>query len=152
LAFWDLCLAYLAQRGDAQESKMQHAERAIEAFRRLSWPYYEAKACELAGRTAEALGIHLRIGNLRSARQQGILLRQHANAEKPLLTPRQTEIAKLVASGDTNKEIAAKLKISENTVENHLSEIFARLGIRARSQLAVQVASLGDATLSASHH
>lgn len=144
-AIWELCLAHLAVRREEGDTAVKHAESAAEAFRLLRWSYYEANACELAGRTADALGIHLRIGNLRRAHQLGTSLQRGPDsALQSKLTPRQTEIGRLVAVGDTNKEIASKLRISENTVENHLSEIFSRLGIRARSQLAVQIASSND--------
>ena len=42
-------------------------------------------------------------------------------------------------TGETNKSIAHRLHISEHTVEHHLSSIFARLGIRSRSQLAARI-------------
>jgi DNA-binding CsgD family transcriptional regulator len=50
------------------------------------------------------------------------------------LTGRQRRILELVASGKTNKEIAASLRISENTVEYHLTKrIYPLLGVRSRS-------------------
>ncbi|HET6896646.1 MAG TPA: AAA family ATPase [Candidatus Baltobacteraceae bacterium] len=52
------------------------------------------------------------------------------------LTPRQSEIAELVAQGQTNREIAERLSISEHTVEHHVSAIFERLGLRSRAQVA----------------
>jgi len=51
------------------------------------------------------------------------------------LTPREAEIAQLVARGYSNKVIAARLNISTRTVENHVASIFGRLSIRARWQL-----------------
>lgn len=51
------------------------------------------------------------------------------------LTPREHEIAALIAQGCTNKAIASRLKISPRTVENHVGSIFERLSIRARWQL-----------------
>ena len=51
------------------------------------------------------------------------------------LTPREREIAQLVARGYSNKVIAARLNISTRTVENHVASIFGRLSIRARWQL-----------------
>jgi DNA-binding CsgD family transcriptional regulator len=53
-------------------------------------------------------------------------------AEKGIITARQLEIMKLVALGLYNKEIADRLQISENTVANHLSNIFDKLGDRSR--------------------
>ncbi|MFD9701121.1 LuxR C-terminal-related transcriptional regulator [Lentzea sp. NPDC059081] len=51
------------------------------------------------------------------------------------LTPQQAQIATLVAEGATNREIAARLFLSHRTVEHHLRNIFARLGVRSRVEL-----------------
>lgn len=51
------------------------------------------------------------------------------------LTPQQTQISRLVAEGATNREIAAQLFLSPRTVEHHLRNIFAKLGIRSRVEL-----------------
>ena len=51
------------------------------------------------------------------------------------LTARQAQIADLVAQGEINRTIAARLHISEHTVEHHLTGIFARLGVKSRAQL-----------------
>ncbi|TCO62485.1 helix-turn-helix transcriptional regulator [Actinocrispum wychmicini] len=54
------------------------------------------------------------------------------------LTARELEIADLVAGGATNKQIAAKLVISERTVGTHLSRIYAKLGVSSRAALAAK--------------
>lgn len=51
------------------------------------------------------------------------------------LTSQQTEVARLVAEGATNREIAARLFLSHRTVDHHLRNIFVRLGIRSRVEL-----------------
>jgi DNA-binding NarL/FixJ family response regulator len=53
------------------------------------------------------------------------------------LTPREREVAALVASGHTNRQIAEKLVISERTVEWHVSKLLARLELQSRAHLAV---------------
>jgi DNA-binding CsgD family transcriptional regulator len=52
------------------------------------------------------------------------------------LTPTETKVAALVASGGTNREVADTLFISVNTVEAHLKRIYRKLGIRSRTELA----------------
>ena len=53
------------------------------------------------------------------------------------LTNREMEVLKLIASGMFNKEIAAKLNISERTVKNHISNIFRKIQVSDRTQAAV---------------
>ena len=57
----------------------------------------------------------------------------------PELSPRELEILKLIAHGESNKEIASRLAISEGTVRVHASNVFAKLGCNDRAQ-AVAVA------------
>jgi len=52
------------------------------------------------------------------------------------LTSREREIACLVGAGQLNKQVAARLAISEFTVENHLRRIYSKLGIHNRAALA----------------
>ena len=52
------------------------------------------------------------------------------------LTPREHAIAELVARGRSNKEVAGALFLSAKTVENNLSRIYAKLGVRSRAELA----------------
>jgi DNA-binding NarL/FixJ family response regulator len=51
------------------------------------------------------------------------------------LTPRETEIVKLVAEGHTSREIAETLVISEKTVERHRANVLEKLGMRDRVEL-----------------
>lgn len=52
------------------------------------------------------------------------------------LTPREREIAELVAQGQANKQVAATLFLSEKTIEHHLSRVYAKVGVRSRTELA----------------
>ncbi|HEX4921578.1 MAG TPA: response regulator transcription factor, partial [Candidatus Bathyarchaeia archaeon] len=53
------------------------------------------------------------------------------------LTPRELEIVSAVVAGYSNKEIAAHLKISQDTVKHHLSNIFDKTGVSTRVELAL---------------
>jgi DNA-binding NarL/FixJ family response regulator len=52
-----------------------------------------------------------------------------------VLTPQEQAVADLARAGHTNKEIAAQLYLSVNTVETHLAHVFRKLGISRRWQL-----------------
>jgi DNA-binding CsgD family transcriptional regulator len=51
------------------------------------------------------------------------------------LTARETEVLRYLVQGLANKEIAAKMDISESTVKNTFQQLFAKIGVRTRSQL-----------------
>jgi DNA-binding NarL/FixJ family response regulator len=53
------------------------------------------------------------------------------------LSPREFEVARLVARGLTNKQIGEALFVSERTAENHVQHILVKLGFSNRSQIAV---------------
>ncbi len=53
-----------------------------------------------------------------------------------ILTPREREILSCVAVGDTNRQIAERLVIAENTVKNHIKNLLEKLGLNNRVQLA----------------
>ncbi|MGB2889913.1 MAG: response regulator transcription factor, partial [Candidatus Acidiferrales bacterium] len=57
--------------------------------------------------------------------------------EKPLLSDREMEVVQLVAQGFGNREIGEKLFITEQTVKNHLQNIFDKLGVSDRLELAL---------------
>ncbi len=65
--------------------------------------------------------------------------RLDARASQPTLTPREVQVMELVSLGKRNKEIAAALGISEETVQVHLKNIFAKLKVSERTA-AVNVA------------
>jgi DNA-binding NarL/FixJ family response regulator len=62
------------------------------------------------------------------------------------LTERETDILRCLAAGDDNRTIAAKLFLSEKTVSNRLSEIFAKLGVQNRTQAALVARERGLGT------
>jgi two-component system, NarL family, nitrate/nitrite response regulator NarL len=62
---------------------------------------------------------------------------EEAKQKKFGLTPREIEIVSAVVAGYSNKEIAEYFKISEDTVKHHLSNIFDKLGVSTRLELAL---------------
>lgn len=66
-----------------------------------------------------------------------------ANAGMPSLGPRQLEVLQLIASGETNRGIADRLGISENTVKSHLKAIFEALGENNRTACVRSAQNLG---------
>jgi DNA-binding NarL/FixJ family response regulator len=54
-----------------------------------------------------------------------------------VLTPRDRLMVRILAAGATNREIAARLGLREQTVKNRLSTIYGKLGLRNRLELAV---------------
>jgi DNA-binding NarL/FixJ family response regulator len=68
------------------------------------------------------------------------LLRRRMPAHMPYtnqLSPRETDIIRLIAQGLSNRDIGQRLVLSEKTVKNHVSRIFSKLHFTARSQAAV---------------
>ena len=106
-------------RGEQAVSEIAGARRAL-------------KDCGAHGSAHEArlLERRLRRAGRRPVRR-GVTLRE------PLpLSRREREVAELVAGGHTNREIAARLCISQSTVETHLSRVFAKLGLSGRGGVA----------------
>ena len=61
----------------------------------------------------------------------------------PALTRRERDVAALVAAGQRNRTIAAALGISEGTVKMHLHNVYAKLGLESRTQLAMDARARG---------
>jgi DNA-binding NarL/FixJ family response regulator len=70
-----------------------------------------------------------------------------ARRARPLnrLTARETEVLKLIADGYSNREISIALSLSEKTIKNHISRIFAKLHITARTQAVIHAIKTGIA-------
>jgi len=67
----------------------------------------------------------------------GSIFQRGVRQKKFGLTPRELEIVSAVVAGYSNKEIAEYFKISEDTVKHHLSNIFDKLGVSTRLELAL---------------
>jgi pimeloyl-ACP methyl ester carboxylesterase len=92
-----------------------------------AWPQFTAVLDEFIGGSAEASALSL-----------------HEQ-----LTPREREVLDVLARGLDNSEIAARLKISEKTIRNHVSTIFSKLGVTSRAQAVALArdAGLGQRTV-----
>lgn len=157
--------AYLAVAQGEYELALQVAG-ALEAAGgspRSPWPYYGGSALDQRLETARAaLGQQAatrawEAGRLLSLTQVMDLVAHHVSMPaRPLspeprlpgavqtrssspLSPREREVAGLVAQGFSNRRIAEALVIAEATVERHISNIFGRLGLSSRAELAVWV-------------
>jgi len=126
--------------GNAAEAA-RHAEQSIEGFRTYEFRFEEAMALAFAGRKKEALklfetfGSHSIVQRLRDE----LTPKNRQGRAAHILTSRERDVATLVADGLTNREISNRLSVSEKTVETHLASIFAKLGVRNRSDVASQL-------------
>jgi DNA-binding NarL/FixJ family response regulator len=72
------------------------------------------------------------------------LMREVRGPDNPeRLTERETEILRLLARGQSNKEIARSLSIGETTVKSHVSSILTKLGVASRTQAALYAVQVG---------
>ena len=118
---------------------------ALSAWRGLDAPYETARTRELIAQAHRALGdvdsatMELDAA-MRGFEQLGassdvarITPGQTASSSGTALTTRELEVLRLIATGKTNRAIAASLGISEKTVARHVSNIFMKLGVSSRS-------------------
>jgi DNA-binding CsgD family transcriptional regulator len=137
------CRLLLTAAGDAgSERSKRCASLAAAHFERFGWKLARARSLEFAGDVRAAHAAYVSMGNVRDAERLQSLLPTDGNAAGEGLSPRQGQIAQLVAEGATNRTIATALHISEHTVEHHLSNIFTRLGLRSRAALAARVGTI----------
>ncbi len=134
--------------GDA-EAALAALRHACQAWQELDAPHESARARALLGVTYRALGdedaatyeLEAARGVFCGARRGagarlGGLAHPSARARRTAehaLTARELEVLRLVATGNSNREIAATLFISERTVARHLQNIFAKLRVSSRT-------------------
>jgi DNA-binding CsgD family transcriptional regulator len=121
--------------------------RAFRQWHELEAPYESARVRVLVGLACNALGDHdaarlerdaaravfERLGARSDLDRIASLERRDSVYEIHGLTPRELEVLRLVATGLTNKAIAARLVVSERTVDRHVSNIFRKLDVRSRA-------------------
>ena len=126
----------------AQESgsdaRLRRARLAELHFAALGWLPHRALALEAGGDADGARALYAAIGAAERHAARGTPPRGGEDRLRAL-SERQRQIADLVALGATNRGIADRLHISEHTVEHHVSNVFARLGVRSRAQLTALV-------------
>jgi ATP/maltotriose-dependent transcriptional regulator MalT len=117
---------------------------AAQAWQELEAPYETARARVLVGLACRALGddeaLALELGAARNVFEELGAVPDVAavdalagRAASHGLTARELEVLRLVAAGNSNREIAATLVISEHTVARHLQSIFRKLGVSSRT-------------------
>jgi DNA-binding NarL/FixJ family response regulator len=118
-------------------SRLAHAE-ALLGRNRPDDRDLAIRSARLAAASAERLGMTRLL-----VRAQHLL----AGVEgRERLTPRELEVVAFVAAGSTNREIAARLVLSDRTVETHVQNILGKLGFRSRAEIAAWAARerIGD--------
>ncbi|WP_254876859.1 LuxR family transcriptional regulator [Verrucosispora sp. NA02020] len=148
------CHALLAPRGSAEAEELFRAALRLHpadvaTFERARTELLFGRELRRRRRPRDARAY------LHRARQAFVLLAAHAWAEQAtaelraagesvgvpqrpaerLLTGQQLRIARLVAEGATNREIAGRMFLSTRTVDHHLRNVFHRLGVRSRTEL-----------------
>ena len=130
--------------GDARGA-LTALRTASRAWQELGAPYEGARVRVLLGRACRELGdADSATLELEAARETFAALAATPDVSRVDallgraddshgLTPRELEVLRLVAAGETNKVIAAKLVLSERTVDRHVSNIFAKLGASSRT-------------------
>ena len=79
-----------------------------------------------------------------SPRASAFLLREMQAPEQPeALTERETDVLRLLAQGQSNKEIAQQLSLAEETVKTHVRHILSKLGVQSRTQAALYATRIG---------
>jgi DNA-binding NarL/FixJ family response regulator len=104
-----------------------------------------AAALRSVGEAAEAIGsrTHAELARQR-LRSRGVRTWKRQREARSELTNRELEVARLVAAGATNPEIAGRLFLSRKTVERHVSNALRKTGSRNRVELAARVAAAED--------
>jgi DNA-binding CsgD family transcriptional regulator len=133
-------------KGDIQAA-LGSLRRAWQAWQQVKAPYLAARVRVLVGLTCRALGddegAELELAAARAVFEQlgaapdlarvDSLARTAPSGHPHGLTPRELQVLRLVATGKTNKAIAAELFLSEKTVDRHVSNIFTKLDVPSRA-------------------
>jgi DNA-binding CsgD family transcriptional regulator len=133
-------------KGDAQAA-LRSLRRAFEVWQRVGVPYAGARvrvligmACRVLGdeegaelATSAARAVFERLGAAPDLARIGSPIRAADSTHAHRLTARELQVLRLVATGRTNRAVAAELRLSEKTIERHVSNIFDKLDVRSRA-------------------
>jgi DNA-binding CsgD family transcriptional regulator len=135
------------QADGKSEAALLMLRRALQAWQDFEAPYEAARTRALIAQACRALGDDdaaameleaardalAKLGAAPDLARCDALAAPAGPPELHGLTARELEVLRLVAAGETNKAIAARLVLSERTVERHVSNIFAKLGVSSRA-------------------
>lgn len=114
-----------------KQKNTEQAEREFAGARQV----LHALAANIQDEGLRASFLHAALETL--PRERALSRRQSESQQFGGLTPREREVARFVAQGKSNREIAQELVLSERTVENHIGNILTKLGFTSRVQIAV---------------
>ena len=86
--------------------------------------------------SAPPAAAHWRMRVLRASSQRSVFIRRAPASGRDALTPSELRVAEMAATGQTNRQVAQRLFVTQKTVEAHLARAFRKLGIESRAQLA----------------
>jgi DNA-binding CsgD family transcriptional regulator len=132
--------------GDARAALLP-LRRAWQMWQELEVPYEGARVRVLLGLACRAMGdddtaaleleaardVFAQLGAAPDLARIDSLARSVSSDDVHGLTAREMQVLHLVAAGETNRAIASKLILSERTVDRHVSNIFAKLGVSSRA-------------------
>ena len=150
-----LCRGLLALAEGRTEEALERLRAAGDGFEALGAPWELAQARLAEGRAQRRIGRRLEAARAIEQAVAGFAAlgaepsRRRADEELARARPRprhddsltaaETRVARLVAAGSTNREVAARLFTTIATVEAHLTRIYAKAGVRSRSELTRKV-------------
>ena len=144
------CHAYLAGLDGDLEAAGAACEQALSRHERLAMPFELGRTLLVKGMIerrgrhqpaarvtlGQALGIFEDLGApLWAAKADRELAKIAVRAPADGLTETERRVASLVTQGHTNREVAAEMFVTENTVQTHIRHIFQKLGVRSRTEL-----------------
>jgi DNA-binding CsgD family transcriptional regulator len=123
---------YRVQPYERARTQLAYGERLRRDRRRIQARIHLRAALD----TFEGIGVTLWAERTRGElRATGETARRREPSTLDELTPQELRVARLVASGASNKDVAAQLFVSRRTVEYHLGKVFVKLGVSSRAQL-----------------